>query len=63
MVQTAAQLKAAAAYAKRHPEVKRKAQYKSNGKRFILSYATQKDLEQYKEWIRQREGELKAREQ
>lgn len=54
-----AQRAAAKRYQQKHKEQQRKYSYKASGKQFILKYATLKDLDQVKEWISQREKELK----
>jgi hypothetical protein len=50
--------KAQKKYARTHREIRRRVDTKSAGKRFILKYATKKDLLEYMELIKKRMQEL-----
>ena len=50
--------KAQKKYAKTHRETRKRVDTKSAGKRFILKYATKKDLLEYMELIKKRMQEL-----
>ena len=54
-----AQLKAAEAWKEKNKDKARAIRYKSYGKNFILNSATLDDLEEYKEYIKERENILK----
>lgn len=47
---------------KENPKLRRKYQYKSKAKNFILKHATHDDLIQVKEWVSERENILDQKE-
>lgn len=58
MARSEALKKAQKKYAKTHKEIRKKVETKSAGKRFILKYATKKDLLEYMDLVKKRIQEL-----